>query len=54
MLESGEFAYLVGRYYIGNSQVALLDVDGAALSLKCAAYNYFLKFDSFVQYHIFL
>ena len=50
----GEFTYLIGGYYIGNSQIALLGVDGTALSLKCAAHNHFLKFDPFVQYHVFL
>ena len=49
----GKLAYLVGRYYIGNSQIALLGVDGTTLPLEGSAYNYLLKFNPFVQYYVF-
>ena len=38
----GKLAYLVGRHYILDAEAVLLRIDGAALSLKGAAYHYFL------------
>ena len=38
----GELAYLVGGHYILDAEAVLLRIDGAALSLKGAAYHNFL------------
>ena len=38
----GELAYLIGGHYILDAEAVLLRIDGAALSLKGAAYHYFL------------